>query len=54
MIFANFFQGETKGRMNNGSHDEKYMELIGNLRNKMKLLAKKIELKVYEYGFLKS
>ena len=49
-----FFQGETKGRMNNGSHDEKYMELIGNLRNKMKLLAKKIELKVYEYGFLKS
>ena len=49
-----FFQGETKGRMNNGSNDEKYMELIGELRNKMKLLAKKIELKVYEYGFLKS
>lgn len=48
-----FFQGETKGRMNNGSHDEKYMELIGELRNKMKLLAKKIESKVYEYGFLK-
>ena len=48
-----FFQGETKGRMNNGSSDEKYMELIGDLRNKMKLLAKKIESKVYEYGFLK-
>ena len=48
-----FFQGETKGRMNNGSNDEKYMELIGELRNKMKLLAKKIEPKVYEYGFLK-
>ena len=48
-----FFQGETKGRMNNGSNDEKYMELIGELRNKMKLLAKKIESKVYEYGFLK-
>ena len=48
-----FFQGESKGRMNNGSSDEKYMELIGELRNKMKLLAKKIELKVYEYGFLK-
>lgn len=48
-----FFQGESKCRMNNGSSDEKYMELIGELRNKMKLLAKKIELKVYEYGFLK-
>jgi hypothetical protein len=48
-----FFQGESKGRMNNGSNDEKYMELIGELRNKMKLLAKKIESKVYEYGFLK-
>ncbi|MGP1564870.1 MAG: hypothetical protein ACTTHU_05510 [Treponema sp.] len=48
-----FFQGETKGRMNNGSSDEKYMELIGDVRNKMKLLAKKIESKVYEYGFLK-
>ena len=48
-----FFQGETKGRMNNGSNDEKYNELIGDLRNKMKLLAKKIEPKVYEYGFLK-
>ena len=48
-----FFQGESKGRMNNGSNDEKYMELIGDLRNKMKLLAKKIESKVYEYGFLK-
>lgn len=48
-----FFQGESKGRMNNGSSDEKYMELISDLREKMKLLAKKIELKVYEYGFLK-
>ena len=48
-----FFQGETKGRMNNGSDDEKYMELIGDLRDKMKLLAKKIEVCVYKYGFLK-
>ena len=48
-----FFQGETKGRMNNGSDDAQYMELIGDLREKMKLLAKKIEPKVYEYGFLK-
>jgi hypothetical protein len=31
----------------------KYNELIGNLREKMKILAKKIEPKVYEYGFLR-
>lgn len=48
-----FFQGETKGRMNNTSDDERYTGLIGDLRDKMKLLAKKIEVKVYEYGFLK-
>ena len=48
-----FFQGESKGRMNNTSDDERYNELIGDLREKMKLLAKKIEVKVYEYGFLK-
>jgi hypothetical protein len=38
--------------MNNKSDDEEYNELIGNLRGKMKLLAKKIHQKVYEYGFL--
>jgi len=48
-----FFQGESKGRMNNTSDDERYNELIGDLRKKMKLLAKKIEVKVYEYSFLK-
>ena len=48
-----FFQGETKGRMNNASDDEKYNDLISDLRDKMKLLAKQIEQKVYEYGFLK-
>ena len=48
-----FFQGESKGRMNNTSDDERYTGLIGDLRDKMKLLAKKIEVKVYEYGFLK-
>ena len=48
-----FFQGETKGRMNNGSNDERYTELISALREKQKLLAKKIEAKVYEYGFLR-
>jgi hypothetical protein len=39
--------------MNSKSPDEKYSELIGILRDKIKILAKKIEPKVYEYGFLK-
>ena len=32
---------------------EKYMELIGELRNKLNFLADKIKPKIYEYGFLK-
>lgn len=48
-----YFQGETNGRMNSDSDDERYMELIADLRAKMNVLAKKIEPKVYEYGFLK-
>ena len=40
--------------MKNKSEDAKYMELIGDLRDKLKILAKKIEPKVYEYEFLKS
>jgi hypothetical protein len=47
-----FFFFFSDGRMNNKSNDEEYNELIGNLRDKMKTLAKKIEPKVYEYGFL--
>jgi hypothetical protein len=48
------FQGRNdKGKMNNISEDEKYTELIGNLRDQLKILAKKIEQKVYEYEFLK-
>ena len=48
------FQGiGSSGKMNNSSTDEKYNELIAALRNKQKILAKKIEPKVYEYGFLK-
>jgi hypothetical protein len=39
--------------MNNASNDEKYNELIDNLRIALKILAKKIEPKVYEYEFLK-
>jgi len=50
-----YFQGRNaKGRMNSKSKDKKYMKLIDNLRNKLKILAKKIEAKVYEYGFLKT
>jgi hypothetical protein len=48
------FQGRNpKGKMNNRSDDETYMQLIGDLREKLRQLVKKIEPKVYEYGFLK-
>ena len=48
------FQGRNdKGKMNNKSEDETYMKLIAELRSALKILAKKIEPKVYEYGFLK-
>ncbi|HEY5327756.1 MAG TPA: hypothetical protein VIJ27_12205 [Mucilaginibacter sp.] len=49
------FQGRNeKGKMNNKSNDNVYSELIADLRNKMRVLAKKIEPKVYEYEFLKT
>jgi hypothetical protein len=49
-----YFQGRNdKGKMNNSSTDEHYNELIGSLRSALKILAKKNEPKVYEYGFLK-
>jgi hypothetical protein len=48
------FQGRNaNGKMNSKSDDEKYSELIGDLREKLKILARKIEPKVYEYGFLR-
>ena len=47
-----FQERNDKGKMNNKSNDETYNELIGNLRSALKILAKKIEPKVYEYGFL--
>ena len=48
-----YFQGRNeKGRMNSTSADEKYNKLIGLLRSKLKILATKIEPKVYEHGFL--
>lgn len=49
-----YFQGRNdKGRMNSKSDDVMYMELIGNLRAQLAILADKIKPKVYEYGFLK-
>jgi hypothetical protein len=48
------FQGRNPaGKMNNKSQDETYSQLINNLRQQLKILAKKIEPKVYQYGFLK-
>ena len=49
-----YFQGRNdKGKMNNKSEDEIYMSLINELRAKLRNIEKKIEPKVYEYGFLK-
>jgi hypothetical protein len=39
--------------MNTESDDATYTALIADLRQKQKELAKQIEPKVYEYGFLK-
>ena len=52
------FQGATvdakgKAKMNSTSADETYTSLLANLRVAMKNLARQVEPKVYEYGFLK-
>ncbi len=48
-----YFQGENKkGDMNPDSKDETYMHLWENIKDALKVLAKKIEPKVYLYGFL--
>lgn len=48
-----YFQGvNSKGTMNTDSTDEEYMRLWGNIKEALKILAKKIEPKVYLYGFL--
>ena len=48
-----YFQGvDDKGRMNSDSKDETYMRLWGKIKEAQKVLAKKIEPKVYLYGFL--
>jgi len=52
-IRAHFQGRNAKGRMNSKSDDKTYMELIGELRNKLNFLADKIKPKIYEYEFLK-
>lgn len=50
------FQGfSDKGKMNppQKAQDSYYKVLLGNLNYALKLLAKTIEPKVYEYGFLR-
>ena len=48
------FQGKNeKGKMNKNSTNSDYSNLISNLRSDIKILSKKIEIKVYEYEFLK-
>ena len=48
------FQGvDCKGHMKSDSEDSTYMDLIATLRTRQKALAKQIEVKVYQYGFLK-
>jgi hypothetical protein len=49
-----YFQGRSEKRMNNKSEDETYTKLLADLRKSLSILAKKIEPKVYEYGFLKA
>jgi len=51
-----YFQGfSDKGKMNppQKAQDSYYKDLLGNLNYALKLLAKSIEPKVYEYGFLR-
>ncbi|MGP1363587.1 MAG: hypothetical protein ACTTKZ_07880, partial [Bacteroides sp.] len=48
-----YFQGRNnRGKMNPKSEDKEYMSLLGNLKEAMEELRKKIVPKVYEYGFL--
>ena len=52
-IRAHFQGRNAKDRMNNKSNDERYMKLITDIRDSLKILSQKIEPKIYEYGFLK-
>ncbi len=49
-----YFQGRNEhGKMNTKSNDQTYMQLIRQLRETLRHIEKKIEPKIYEYGFLK-
>ncbi|TQR41027.1 hypothetical protein DMB95_05940 [Campylobacter sp. MIT 12-8780] len=49
-----YFQGfNDKGKMNSKSLNPEYNARLSTLKNKLEILAQKIALKVYEYGFLK-
>ncbi|MCL2141151.1 MAG: hypothetical protein FWH42_05780 [Dehalococcoidia bacterium] len=52
-IREHFQNRDESGRMKTTSADDTYNKLNANLRTAIKVLAKKIEPKVYEYGFLK-
>jgi hypothetical protein len=48
-----YFQSRNdKGKMNNRSEDEQYTVLLNALKESLKTLSRKIEPKIYEYGFL--
>jgi len=48
-----YFQGRNESeKLNNKSSDQKYTQLIANLRESLKILSFKIQPKVYEFGFL--
>lgn len=51
-IRRHFQDVNERGKMNADSEDRHYMELISVLRQRLKTLARQIEPKVYEYGFL--
>jgi hypothetical protein len=52
-IREHFQQRNDAGKMNPKSNNETYTTLITALRDNLKTLARKIEPKVYKYGFLK-
>lgn len=54
-IKVHFQEFNDKGKMNppQKAKDSYYKDLIGNLNYELDNLAKKIEPKVYEYGFLR-
>lgn len=49
-----YFKGrDSKGKLNRSSPDKNFNELERRLNEALKKLAKKIEPKVYEHGFLR-